>query len=307
LTTSFAAFFWRRLLGAVAFVIVVSASTIVLTRLAPGDATTDLVLTGAGQSAILQERARLGLDRPVYVQLGRWISGLAQLDLGTSSAFRRPVSDLVRERAAKTAELAAVALFVATIVGLPLGLLTGSQPRGWLTRIVTPLSIALVSCPPIVGALALSVVAASTGWLSLAPGRLALPSLALALPLAAMLERLQAQATSEALSAPDLVAAAARGVPRARLLWVHAARQSLRPVLGVYGVVIGSLFSGSLAVEFVTAWPGLGRLMYDALVGRDLFLVAGCALIGAIFLAAGNLAADLMRGLIDPRVRERLS
>jgi peptide/nickel transport system permease protein len=307
LTTSFAAFFWRRLVAALAFVIVVSVSTIVLTRLAPGDSTTELVLSRADQTAIARERAQFGLDQPVYVQLGQWITGLAHLDLGTSSAFRRPVSDLVGERAAKTAELASVALVVATMVGLPLGLLTGSQPRGWLARIVTPLSIAFVSCPPIVGALALSLLAAATGWLSVAPGRLALPSLALALPLAAMLERLQAQATFEALAAPDLVAAAARGVPRARLLWVHAARQSLRPVLGVYGVVIGSLFSGSLAVEFVTAWPGLGRLMYDALVGRDLFLVAGCALIGAIFLAAGNLAADLIRGLVDPRVRERLS
>jgi len=134
-----------------------------------------------------------------------------------------------------------------------------------------------------------------------------LPALALSLPLAAMLERLQAQATLEALSAPDLVAAAARGLPPARLVWIHAARQSLRPVLGVYGIVIGSLFSGSLAVEFVTAWPGLGRLMYDALVGRDLFLVAGCALAGAIFLAVGNLIADLVRSLVDPRVRERMS
>jgi len=118
-----------------------------------------------------------------------------------------------------------------------------------------------------------------------------------------MLERLQSQATSEAISAPDLTAAAARGVPRSRLIWVHAARQSLRPVLGVYGIIIGSLFSGSLAVETIASWPGLGRLMYDALVARDLFLVAGCALAGAMFIAAGNFLADVLRALVDPRVR----
>ena len=102
----------------------------------------------------------------------------------------------------------------------------------------------------------------------------------------------------------DLSAATARGIPPSRLVWVHAARQALRPVLGIYGIVIGSLFSGSLAVEVVTSWPGLGRLTYDALVSRDLFLLAGCALAGASFIAIGNLIADLLRALVDPRVRE---
>jgi len=306
-TSSFAAFFWRRLLAAIVFVAVVSSSTIVLTHLAPGDATTELFLSGADAQSVAQERARLGLDLPLYAQFGRWIAGIARLDLGNSSAYRQPVSKLVGERAANTATLAATALGLATVVGLPLGLLTAARPRGALALIVAPVSLALVACPPIVGALALSLLAVGTGWLSVAPGHLTLPALALALPLAALLERLQSQASAEALAAPDLVAAAARGVPRWRLLWVHATRQSLRPVLGIYGIIIGSVFSGSLAVEFVTAWPGLGRLMYDALVGRDLFLVAGCALLGAIFLAIGNLMADLARALVDPRVRERMS
>jgi peptide/nickel transport system permease protein len=87
---------------------------------------------------------------------------------------------------------------------------------------------------------------------------------------------------------------------------VHATRQSLRPVLGIYGIVIGSLFSGSFIVEIVTAWPGLGQLMYAALIGRDLYLVSGCALVGAICIAGGNLAADVARACVDPRVREQL-
>jgi peptide/nickel transport system permease protein len=144
----------------------------------------------------------------------------------------------------------------------------------------------------------------TTELLSVSPGSYAVPTLALALPLAAGLERLQSQATAEAMTAPDLAAAAARGVPPARLVWVHAARQSLRPVLGVYGIVVGSLFSGSLAVEVVTSWPGLGRLTYEALVSRDLYLLAGCALAGATFIALGNLAADLLRALADPRVSD---
>jgi peptide/nickel transport system permease protein len=304
MTSSFGGFIVRRVAAAIAFVVVVSTASLVLARLAPGDATTELALSGADAATIAQARARLGLDRPLAVQLGAWMAGLAHFDLGTSSEFGRPVAELVADRAANTIRLAAVSLSIATLIGLPVGMLTGARPGGILAAVVTPVSVALVACPPLVGALALLLLGLVTGWLSAVPEHLGLPALALALPLAAMLERLQSQATSEALAAPDLTAAAARGVPPERLLWVHAARQSLRPVLGIYGIVIGSLFSGSLAVEFVTGWPGLGRLMYTALVGRDLFLVAGCALFGAVCLAAGNLVADIARAVVDPRVRE---
>jgi len=303
-TVPFAVFLIRRLLAALAFIAAVAIGALVLAHYAPGDATTDMVLSNASAQSIARERAELGLDLPLRSQLAAWASGLAHLDLGSSSKFGRPVTDLLRERAPRTAELAGVALVLATAIGLPLGIWTGARPRSPLAIAVAPISIALVACPPIVSALALLLVGLKTGWLSVAPGALAAPALALAIPLGAMLERLQSQATSDAMNAVDLHAAAARGVPPWRLTWIHASRQSLRPVLGIYGIVIGSLFSGSLAVEFVTAWPGLGRLMYDALVGRDVFLVAGCALLGAVFLAAGNLVADLLRAWVDPRVRE---
>ncbi len=301
MSSSLVSYLLRRVLAGIVLVVLVSTGTFLLGHFAPGDATTDAFLAGAGRAAVVQQRARLGLDRPLRAQLGEWIEDLAHFDLGTSSAYGRPVSTLVSERAVNSAELASAALGLATLLGLPLGLLTGARPRGLIATIVAPISIALVSCPPIVGALALSLLAAR---LSVAPGSLAVPAFALGLPFAAMLERLQARATADSLAAPDLLAAAARGVPPHRLLWVHAGRQSLQPVLGVFGIVIGALFGGSLAVEYITAWPGLGRLMYDALANRDLFLVAGCALVGAVFLASGNLIADLLRAVIDPRVRE---
>jgi ABC-type dipeptide/oligopeptide/nickel transport system permease component len=295
-------FLSRRLLSALLFVIVVAASTFVLARLAPGDPTSELAMAGADASVIAAERTRLGLDRSLPAHLGAWAAAAARFDLGMSSRFGQPVRGLVLEGAGNTAVLAAVALTLATIVGLPLGLLTGARPSGWLARLVTPLSVALVSCPPIVAALAL-LLAASKGWLSASQSSLALPALALALPLAATIERLQSQATTDTMGSLDLVAAAARGVPPSRLVWIHAGRQSLRPVLGIYGLLIGGLFSGSLAVEWVTSWPGLGRLTYDALVHRDLFLVSGCALAGAVLIAIGNVAADVIRAAADPRVR----
>jgi peptide/nickel transport system permease protein len=304
-TRGLSAFLVRRLLAAIVFVLLVSSSALVLTRVVPGDATSDLAFTRGGEAARAQARARLGLDRPIASQLGAWLAGLARFDLGRSSRFGEPVADLLRDRAGPTAELAAVALGIAMLLGVPIGVLTGARPRGLFARAITPISLALVACPPLVGALGLLWLALATGGLSVEPGRLAVPALALALPLGAMIERLQSQATTDALAAPDLLAAAARGIPRARLLWIHAARRSLRPVLGLFGIVIGTLFSGSLAVEWVTSWPGLGRLTYDAVVGRDVYLVAGCALAGAILIALGNIVADLGRAVVDPRVREQ--
>jgi peptide/nickel transport system permease protein len=300
---AFGRYVLRRFVAAVILVVVVALGTFLLGHFVPGDATTESQAAGVSGLAIQAERARLGLDRPLAEQLSDWLRGLAHFNLGISSQYRRPVGELVRERAAMSAKLASIALGLATVIGLPLGFWTGSHLRTSWGSAISALSVAIVSCHPLIGALLLTLLALRTGWVSAAPGNLVIPGIALALPFAAMLERLQSRATAETLVAPDIVAAAARGVPSTRLLWVHVGRQSLRPVLGIYGIVIGSLFGGALAVEYVTAYPGLGRLMYDALVARDLYLVAGCAFAGAVMLAAGNFAADVARAIVDPRVQ----
>ena len=130
-----------------------------------------------------------------------------------------------------------------------------------------------------------------------------LPSLALALPIAASLERLQSRAMAEALADPSILAALARGIPRRRVVWRHAFRLSLKPVLAIYGIIVASALSGSFAVEIVMSWPGLGDLMYEAPKARDVFLVAGCAATGSFFLATGLLASDLALAAIDPASR----
>jgi peptide/nickel transport system permease protein len=122
--------------------------------------------------------------------------------------------------------------------------------------------------------------------------------------MAASLERLQSQAIREALADPCILAALARGVPEQRVIWRHALRLSLKPVLALYGITIGAVLSGSFAVEVVMSWQGLGDLMYEALKGRDLYLVAGCAAAGSASLAAGILLSDLALAAVDPRVEE---
>jgi peptide/nickel transport system permease protein len=133
---------------------------------------------------------------------------------------------------------------------------------------------------------------------------LVVPAAAIALPLAAMLERLQAQAMSDVIGEPFVLATLARGVPRSRIIWRGALKPALRPIASIYGLIIGTLLSGSFAVEVITAWPGLGSLMLQALRTRDVFLVAGCAGAGALFLAAGTLVSDLALAAVDPRASE---
>jgi peptide/nickel transport system permease protein len=142
------------------------------------------------------------------------------------------------------------------------------------------------------------------GWARDVAWHLPVPALALALPIGAMLERLLAQSMAETIRAPFVMAAEARGLSRQRIVWGHAVRVALQPVVSIYGLIVGTLLSGSFMVEIITAWPGLGRLTYDALRGRDVYLVAGCAAAGALFLAIGGVIADAAQAALDPRVRE---
>jgi peptide/nickel transport system permease protein len=247
-----------------------------------------------------------------------------RFDFGTSLMYGRPVAGLVAERARNTAVLAVVALLLATIIGLPLGVVSGSR-RGVVPGAIRAASVLALSLPSLVSSLLLVLVAARTGWLPTggmtsidaaeAGGWLAaavdlarhlvLPACAIALPLAATIERLQSRATADVLRERFVTAAMARGVPPGRLLWRDALKPALRPVASIFGLVFGSLLSGSFVVEIVTSWPGLGRLMFDALRSRDLYLVAGCAAAGAVFLALGALISDVILAAIDPRLRGR--
>ena len=311
----------RRLVFSLLLVLVVASAALVLTRLAPGDITAEQVGTGVSGKTLAADRVRLGLDRPLALQYLEWLGRAVQLDFGTSLMYGRPVAGLVAERARNTALLAVVALLVATLIGLPLGVVAGSR-RGVVPALIRSGSMLALSLPSLVSSLLLVFVAARTGWLptggmtALEPGaggwfagvvdlarHLVLPAAALALPLAATIEQLQARAISDTLREPFVMAALARGVPASRVLWRSALKPALRPVTAIYGLIFGSLLSGSFVVEIVTSWPGLGRLMFDALRSRDLYLVAGCAAAGGAFLALGGLLSDLALAIVDPRLR----
>jgi peptide/nickel transport system permease protein len=314
-------FFARRLLFCAVLVVLAASASLLLTRLAPGDLTAGLGVF-ARSSEIEAARARFGLDQPIAAQWVEWAGSAIRLDFGESFLYNRPVGPLVRSAAGKTAILAAAALLIASVLGIGLGIVTGSGRRGWLPAVIRGGSIAAVSLPPLLTSLTLMFVAARTGWFPVGgmnsvdastswsswasdlAVHLPLPALALALPIAAAFERLQSSALNEQLHQPFVLAASARGVAPVPLLLRHAWPVSWRSVAGVYGLAAGSLLSGSFVVEFVTAWPGLGRLMYDALRARDIYLVAGCAAMGAALLSLGMFLGDLLLAFSDPRIRE---
>jgi len=311
----------RRLLFAGVLIALTSSSALFLARLAPGDMTSQLG-PFASPVDIENTRIRFNLDRSPISQWGLWVSRAMRLDFGESFLYNRPVAPLVVRAAGNTALLGVVSLLLATLAGLSLGVFTGAR-SGTLPMLVRSVSLVCVSLPPLVTSLALVFLAARTGWLpaggmvsSTASDQtwsvwmldvlrhLPLPVLALALPMAATFERLQSQSMADAVHQPFVLAAIARGVPATRVLLRHAWPSSLRPICGVYGLAIGALLSGSFIVEFVTAWPGLGRLTFEALRARDVYLGAACAASGAAFLARGTMTGDLLLAAADPRVRQ---
>jgi peptide/nickel transport system permease protein len=310
----------RRLAFALLLVIAVSSASFVIARLAPGDFVTASLGTQANRQTVERERARFGLDKSIAAQYRAWLASAIRLDFGYSMQYDRPVRDLIPERAANTAILALTALVLATALGLPLGIVTGSRRGGVLSHTIRAVSLVLLSMPPLLTSLLLVFVAARTGWFPIAgmrsPGvppagalidlvyHLVLPAAAIGLPLAAMLERLQSQAMSEVVGEPFVLATLARGVPRFRVIWRDALKAALRPIAAVYGLIVATLLSGSFAVEVISAWPGLGTLMLGALRTRDVYLVAGCAGTGALFLAFGTLVSDVALALVDPRASE---
>jgi len=304
----------RRLAFAIVLIFAVSSASLMLTRFAPGDYVTE-TLGGTERREVLEAaRARYGLNRSFGAQYRDWLAGALHLDFGRSMQYDRPVTELIPERARNTGILALTALVVATLIGLPLGVVTGTRPRGLVPATIRGASILLLSMPPLLTSLFLVFLSAKSGWLpvggmttSSGEGLLThmiVPVAALALPLIAMFERLQSQAMSDTVSQPYVVATFGRGVPLSRVIWRDALKNALRPIASIYGLVVGTLLSGSFAVEAVTAWPGLGGLMLGALRARDVYLVAGCAAAGSVFLAIGTLMSDAALAILDPRAAE---
>ena len=303
----------RRLAHAVLVLAGVSVLAFLLLELAPGDYFSEMRLNPQiSPETVAVLRARHGLDRPLPLRYGRWLLSAARGEFGFSFAYNMPAGPLLWTRARNTLLLTGTATLAAWLLAVPLGIWFAARRGTPADRAGTAAMAALVATPDLLLALGLLMFALRTRWLpagggwehaSEIPARLALPVCALALGALPALVRHVRAAVLEALGTPSLRAARAHGIPRGRILWRHALPAAANPLISLFGLSLGTLLSASLLVEVVMGWPGLGPLLVEAILGRDLFVVIDGVLFSAVFLVLGNLLADVLLYVADPRIR----
>lgn len=308
-----------------AFPLLLGVVTIVfvLIHLAPGDPV--LALVGdfpAPEEYVRKVREEFGLDRPLIEQYVRYVGNLARGEFGYSFVQRRPVLQVIGERAAATALLTGTALVVATLLGVGLGLIAARRPSTVLDATVSGAAVVGFSVPVFwVGQLLILLFAVTLGWLpaqgmvSLRVGptgwdrvldvasHLVLPATALALRLVAMTTRLTRASLLEVLGQEFIRTAEAKGAGPRRVLGRHALPNALLPLVTFVGYNLGFLLAGSALIETVFGWPGVGRLLYDSVFTRDYPVLLGIFLTVSLSVVLANLLTDLLYAYLDPRIR----
>jgi peptide/nickel transport system permease protein len=289
-----------------------------LMHLAPGDPAALLYGVDASPADLAQVRARWGLDRPLPIQYLSWLANVARGDLGRSLTDGRPVAAAIGERLPATLLLAGSALALALGFGVLLGTMAAAHPGTPLDRVLVLFATLAYSIPPFwLALLLILVLAVSWGWLpsgglTSAAGptsfldvfsHLLLPALVLALPPLARFLRFTRTGLLEVFGCGYVRTARAKGLPEAAVLFRHALRNAAIPIITLLGLAIPGLVSGSVVVETVFAWPGLGRLMVDAAFARNYSLLMGDVLLVGALVVFGSLLADVAYTLADPRIR----
>jgi len=309
-------FILGRLAQAVPVVFLSTVAVFLLLHLLPGDPALMLAGPEAPPQAIAAIRQEMGLDEPLPVQYVTWLGHVLRGDLGKSAASKLPIAQLIGQRAPATMELALTAELLTISIALPLGVAAAVNQRkraDWGISSVVSLGLAVPNFW--LGILLIILFAIVLGWLP--PGGrgdftrdpttalkfLALPAFTLALPAAMNLSRLTKASVLEILYEDHVRTARAKGVPNDGVVWRHVVRNALVPVVTAIGLEFGRLLGGSIIVESVFAWPGLGTLMLSSIGNRDYGIVqAGLLLLVGIFIVV-NMATDIAYGFLDPRIR----
>ncbi|MBW9080752.1 ABC transporter permease [Rhizobium pusense] len=308
----------RYLKRSASFILTLFAASVVIflvMDLLPGNAAEILLGTSARQDTIAAMRSQLGLDLPAYLRYLNWIGGVFVGDLGTSASYRVPVSGLITERLAVTLPLAIMALAIAVVVGVTLGVVAGARPRKAADRCVSLAAQIGIAVPDFwFGILLILLFSSTLHWFSAGgfPGwsdpfaalkALMLPAVALALPQAAVLVRVTRSAVMDVKGEDFVRTARAKGLTGQRVLWRHVVRNALVPVVTIIGLQFSFLIAGAVLVENVFSLPGLGRLAYQSLAQRDLIVIRNVALFFAGMVIAVNFLVDLAYLWLDPRMR----
>jgi len=300
-----------RLVGTVPVLFGVTLLVFAMTVLTPGDRVVALLgdaAQGLGQAAREELRQELGLDQPLPLQYVQYVSGLVQGDLGRSARSRRPVVAEIRDRLPATVELALAGLAIAVALGVTLGVVAAVRRGSVFDSLAVAVALVGVSVPVFwMGFLLMIVFALELGWLP-ASGRgtwrhLVLPAVTVGVASAAFIARITRGAVIETLGQDYVRTARSKGLAERRVVLRHALRPAMLPIVTVVGLQLGGLLGGAVLTETVFAWPGVGRLLVDAIVARDLPLVQGCVLVIALLFIGVNLVVDLSYAAINPKVR----
>ncbi len=293
------AYFLRRLMQAAFLLIGVSILTFLFSTLAPGNYFDEMRLNPQiSPETVAALRAQYQLDRPLPVRYGRWVNSLLHGEMGFSFAYNSPVAPLLWVRARNTLLLTLTATVIAWALALPLGIWSATTLGRVSDRVLSGVTAALLVVPDLPLALALLILAVRSGWFP--TGGMVSVGFENLSPIQKMRD-----IVLHTLDAPFLRAAASHGIQRRILLYRYALRAAANPLISLFGFSVGALLSGSLLVEVVMSWPGLGPLLLEAILARDFYVVIGGVLCSTIFLAAGNFLADVLVFWADPRIRTR--
>ena len=308
----------RRAGRAVFLLVAVSLLLFLLLQAAPGEFLSDMRLNPQISEGTLSAlRAEYGLDQPLPSRYLHWLHSVIRGEMGYSFAYNLPASELLWPRAGNTLLLTIPALILSWLIAIPLGALAAWNRSRWTDRLFSTGTSMLLALPDLLLALLLLLLALRTGWFpaggiasSHGTSRFAdliwhmlLPVAALTIGAMPVILRHVRSAMIEALESPFVRAAQAHGVSTLRILFSHGLRAAANPLISLFGLSIAGLLSTSLLIEVVMSWPGMGPMLVEAIIGRDLFLVIGAVMLSTFFLVIGSFLADLLLYAADPRIR----
>ena len=298
----------RRLVLTIPVLLGVATLVFALIHLVPGDPAQSMLGDGASPEEVQKLRTALGLDKPLVEQYWSFMTGLVRGDLGLSFRYGTPVAREIRDRLFRTFQLAIAAMLVAVAIAIPLGILAAVFRGTAIDHAAMTLALIGISMPNFwLGPLLAILFAVYLGWLPVSGTggltHLVLPAVTLGAALAAILARMTRASVLEELRELYVLAARARGASRTRAVVRHAFRNSLIPVVTIIGLQFGAVLTGTIITETIFAWPGVGRLLIQAINFRDYPLVQGCILFISFTYVMMNLLTDITYGLLDPRIR----
>ncbi len=294
-------------------------------QISPGDYFTQMAMNPEVSPQTIESMRRdFGLDKPVVIQYFYWLKNIATLNLGESFSYHVPVSFLIKQKLKNTLSLSLFSIFFTWLIAIPMGIFAAVKDGRWQEKTLSFFAYIGISIPSFFIAMLLVFFAArtaalpvggttsifsisATGWEKFIDymKHLLLPGLALTLSGIGSLFRLMKNNFIEALGSPYITTARAKGLSNGRIYFRHALRNAINPMITIFGYTLSSILSGAALVEIVTNWPGMGRLILDAVLSQDLYLVMASLVIGGILLILGNLIADILIAVADPRVRLR--